>query len=247
MAAKPGASGAKRTSAKRTTAKSAKTGGSKSAGAKRSAGSKPAKAKRATSASAKSAGAKSAGAKKRPAAKPKRTRAAQSRRSAPAAGRSDKSVQAFREALDRSRAVLESNVTVPRDRLQEVVDDAVKRGRMTRSDANELVSNLVSRGRKATDDLIADLESLLGQARGRVGRVARDAADRPLAEADKLRRRAGVASSTPIAGFEQLTADQIKTRLTDLKPAELRKVRTQEKRGKGRKSILDAIEKRLAK
>src|SRR5947199_6496210 len=103
-------------------------------------------------------------------------------------GRTDKSVQQFREALERS-------VTLSRDRLQEVVDDAVKRGRMTRDDANELVSNLVTRGRQYTDDLVKELERLLEQARrefgtrtrparrrataaaGRAARVARDAAD----------------------------------------------------------------------
>ncbi len=183
-------------------------------------------------------------------------------------------MQAFREALDRSRSALEENVTISRDRIQEVADDAVKRGRMTRGDANELVSNLVSKSRKATDDLIRDLEKLLEQARrelegrtskarrgiesrtastrkqatraaGRVGRAARDAADRPLAEADKLRRRSGVAADPPIAAYDQLTASQIRSRLGDLNKAELRKVRTLEKRGKGRKSILDAIEKRL--
>jgi polyhydroxyalkanoate synthesis regulator phasin len=172
-------------------------------------------------------------------------------------------VQAFRDALERSRDALESNVTLSRDRMQEVVDDAVKRGRMTRSDANELVSNLVSRSRKATDDLMRDLERLLDQARkeidsrteparrqatraaGRVGRVARDAADRPLAEADRLRRRAG-APGPPITGYEQLTAAQIKTRLKDLTKADLRKVRTQENRGKARKGILDTIDQRLS-
>jgi polyhydroxyalkanoate synthesis regulator phasin len=166
--------------------------------------------------------------------------------------------------VERSVTAFESNVvTVPRDRLQEVVDDAVKRGRMTRSDANEMVSKLVSRGRKYTDDLVSDLEKLLEQARKdlesrttksrrqasraaeRVGRAARDVADRPLAEADRLRRRAGVGGS-PITAYEQLTAPQIKARLTDLSAAELRKVRTQEKRGKSRKGILDAIEKKLA-
>jgi polyhydroxyalkanoate synthesis regulator phasin len=184
-------------------------------------------------------------------------------------------VQAFRDALERSRSALESNVTLPRERVQEVVDDAVKRGRMTRDDANELVSNLVSRSRKATDDLMRDLERLLEQARKeietrtgkarreldkrgattrrqatraaeRVGRAARDAADRPLAEADKLRRRTG-APGPAISGYDQLTATQVKTRLKDLKPAELRKVRTQEKNGKGRKGVLDAIDKQLAK
>jgi polyhydroxyalkanoate synthesis regulator phasin len=179
------------------------------------------------------------------------------RRSA-AAGRSDKSVQQFRDALERS-------VTLSRDRLQEVVDEAVQRGRMTRGDANELVSKLVSRGRKYSDDLIRDLEKLIEQARrevdtrtgparrqatraaGRAARAARDVADPALAEADKLRRRAGVASGSPITAYEQLTASQVKTRLGDLSEAELRKVRTQEKRGKARKSVLNEIEKKLKK
>jgi len=202
-----------------------------------------------------------------------RAGASSRRRASASAGRSDKSVQAFRDALERSRSALESNVTVPRERIQEVVDDAVKRGRMTRSDANELVSKLVSRSRKATDDLMRDLEKLLDQARKEVesratkarkelesrgastrrqakragekaARAARDAADRPLAEADKLRRRAG-APGPAITGYEQLTAPQVKARLKDLNKAELRKVRTQEKRGKARKSILDTIDARL--
>ena len=75
--------------------------------------------------------------------------------------RADKSVQAFREALEKS-------VMLSRDRLQEVVDDAVARGRITRDDANELVSRLVARGRQQTDSLLRDLERLLGQARDRL-------------------------------------------------------------------------------
>jgi polyhydroxyalkanoate synthesis regulator phasin len=210
--------------------------------------------------------------KSRAKTKPASRAGASSRRRA-SAGRSDKSVQAFRDALERSRTALESNVTVPRERIQEVVDDAVKRGRMTRSDANELVSKLVSRSRKATDDLIRDLEKLLDQARkevesrttkarkelesrsastrrqakragGKAARAARDAAAGPLAEADKLRRRTG-APGPAITGYDQLTAPQVKARLKDLSKAELRKVRTQEKRGKERKSILDAIDAQL--
>jgi hypothetical protein len=136
---------------------------------------------------------------------------------------------------------------------------------MTRGDANDLVSKLVSRGRKQRDDLLRDLERMLesarkeveartadtrrqaGRAAGRAARRARDVADRPLAEADRLRRRTGVARSSPITAYEQLTVPQIRTRLRDLSSAELRKVRTQEQRGKARKGILDEIERRLAK
>lgn len=75
--------------------------------------------------------------------------------------RADKSVQAFREALDKS-------VTLSRDRLQEVVDDAVARGRITRDDANELVSRLISRGRQQTESMLRDLERLLSEAQKRL-------------------------------------------------------------------------------
>jgi len=173
----------------------------------------------------------------------------------PAAGRSDKSVEAFRDALER-------NVTLSRERLQEVLDDAVSRGRMTRGDANELVSSLVSRGRDYTDDLVSDLEKLLEQARrevetrtasarkaatqaaGRVARGARDLGDTPLARADQARRRAG-GPGFPISAYDQLTAGQVKGRLKDLSKADLRKVRTKEKNGKARKGILADIDKRL--
>ena len=83
------------------------------------------------------------------------------------------------------------------------------------------------------------------KAAGRATRVARDAADQPLAQADRLRRRAGASGPWPIAAYDQLTVPQIKRRLTDLNKADLRKVRTQEKRGKARKGILDNIEDRL--
>jgi polyhydroxyalkanoate synthesis regulator phasin len=70
-------------------------------------------------------------------------------------------VQAFRDALEKS-------VTLPRDRLQEVFDDAVAHGRMTRDDANELVSRLISRGRQQTETMLRDLERVLQQAQRRL-------------------------------------------------------------------------------
>ena len=72
-------------------------------------------------------------------------------------------MQAFREAL-------EQNVTLSRDRLQEVLDDAVSRGRITRDDANELLSRLIERGRHQTESLLQDLERLLQQVQQRLRR-----------------------------------------------------------------------------
>src|SRR5215217_9467612 len=74
------------------------------------------------------------------------------------------SVQAFREALEKS-------ITISRERLQEVVDDAVRRGRMTRGDAEELVSRLVTRGRDQADDLLSQLERMISQVRAAPGRA----------------------------------------------------------------------------
>jgi polyhydroxyalkanoate synthesis regulator phasin len=206
------------------------------------------------SSSRKSGAGKSKG--RRTASRPRKSSATSRATGATGATGADKSVEDFRDALERS-------VTLSRDRLQEVVDDAVRRGRMTRDDANELVSNLITRGRQYTDDLVKELERLLEQARrefetragparrratvaaGRAARAARDAADAPLARADQLRRRAGVTAGGPITAYDQLTATQIKARLADLNPAELRQVRTREKRGKARKGVLAEIERRL--
>ena len=74
----------------------------------------------------------------------------------------DKSVEQFRESLEQS-------VTLSRDRLQEVVDDAVKRGRMQRSDAEKMLSDMVKSGRRQTDSLLKELERLVRQARKGVG------------------------------------------------------------------------------
>jgi polyhydroxyalkanoate synthesis regulator phasin len=173
-----------------------------------------------------------------------------------AAGSADKSIEAFRDALERS-------VTLSRDRLQDAVDDAVRRGRITREDANELVSNLLTRSRRYTDELVSQLERLLDQAQReieartgtarrratagarRAARAARDAADAPLAQADRLRRRSGVGAGGPITAYDQLTARQIKSRLGGLSPAELRQVRAREQRGKARKGILSDIDRRM--
>ena len=166
-------------------------------------------------------------------------------------------MEAFRDALERS-------VTLSRDRLQEVVDDAVRRGRMTRDDANELVSSLITRGRHYTDDLVKELERLLDQARRELAvanRARRDAAPpRPPAEPRAPRgtprtRRwprptacAGAPGSRP-EGRSPPTTSSRRPRsshgCSDLSPAELRQLRTREKRGKARKGVLAEIERRL--
>ena len=141
-------------------------------------------------------------------------------------------------------------VVLTRDRIQEVLDDAAERGRVTRSDANELATELFNRGRQQTDQLLSDIERLFGRGRQQLGSTMRarrnESLDLLLRGADRARRSAGAGQvSFPILGYDDLTAAQVQTRLAGLAPAELRKVRDYERRHANRKSVLAAIDKHL--
>jgi len=183
-------------------------------------------------------------------------------------------VAELREALRNNLVRPFDLVMLTRERIQETLDEAVKRGRMTTEDAQKLVSSLVERGRKQTNDVLGDLEQLLGRGRdeieGRTGEArkrgtdaarkarqqvegatkgARDrattAADPVFVQADRARRVVGVGASFPITGYDDLTAAQVQDRLGTLNPAELRKVRDYERRNANRKTVLNAISDRL--
>ncbi len=118
-------------------------------------------------------------------------------------------------------------VMLSRERIQQTLDEAAERGRMTRADANELVSELLRRGRQQTDELLADVER-------RLGRLAGGA-----------RQTVSMGNSFPIAGYDELTASQVNTRLSPLSRPELRRVREYESRHANRKSVLEAIDRAL--
>jgi hypothetical protein len=124
--------------------------------------SKKASAKKSTAKKAK-AKPKKAAAKKASKSKAKAKAKAAPKKAAPKkAARStpglDKSIAQFRDSLEHS-------VTLSRERIQEVVDDAVKRGRMTHGDAEKMIGELLKRGRKQTDALLSELEKLARAAR----------------------------------------------------------------------------------
>jgi polyhydroxyalkanoate synthesis regulator phasin len=175
-------------------------------------------------------------------------------------------VAELRDAITRGVIRPLNLIMLTRDRIEEVVNDAVERGRMTTEDAQTVVQSLVQRGREQTDSVMGDLEGLLqrgreapataatavGEARKRVretargaSKRARDQADPVLAQADRARRAAGVGPSFPILGYDDLTAAQVQSRLDGLSPAELRKVRDYEKRNANRKSVLDSVQTKL--
>ena len=128
------------------------------------------------------------------------------------------------------RDLLARAVMLPTDLVRDALDDAVRRGRMTRADAEELAQSLIAAGRRQTEDVLADLEQMLGRPR----------------RATQNHDAAPDADAFPIADYDQLAAAQITSRPDDLSPAELRKVRDYERRHGNRKTVLSAIERKLA-
>src|ERR687890_423031 len=84
-------------------------------------------------------------------------------------------------------------MVITRERLQDTLDDAVRRGRMTRDDASELLAEIVRRAISAPTD-----------------RVKRE-----------VRRVTGALDGFPIEEYDELTAAQIISQLGELETDEL--------------------------
>jgi polyhydroxyalkanoate synthesis regulator phasin len=151
-----------------------------------------------------------------------------------------RNVGAIRDLVRRTVVAPVSAVLLSRRHIEEVVDDAVKRGRMTREDAQHLVQSLLQRGAKQTDDFLADLERLLGRS------ALEERSTRPATggSARRSRPRRSV-SNLPVAGYDDLSAAQVQDRLEGLTAADLRKLRDYERRHANRKTVLDRIERKL--
>jgi len=142
-------------------------------------------------------------------------------------------------------------VTLTRERIQATLDDAAERGRMTRTDANALVAELVNLGRQQTDELIRDLEQLLGRGFEEISSATRRArrtepVDRLVRGADRARRTVGAGPTFPILGYDELTGRQVAERIGELSGPQLRTVREYERRHGNRKTVLAALERALA-
>jgi hypothetical protein len=191
-------------------------------------------------------------------------------RGARGAGVEAKTVAEFREALRKNLIKPMEMVLISRERIEEVLGEAVDQGRVTARDAQRITTGLVKRGQRQTSDVLKDLENLLERGRsevegrtagarkaasGAAGRARKEAAGArgravrtaspALAQVDRVRRGAGVGPTFPILEYEQLNASQVQQRLGNLTPAELRKVRDYETRNANRKTILRAIESKL--
>jgi polyhydroxyalkanoate synthesis regulator phasin len=139
---------------------------------------------------------------------------------------------------------------ISRDRIQDTLDEAAERGRLTRSDANELATELVKRGREQTDNVLADIERLL-LGRGRSGsttklsRLPEPVEKLVRSSAGRVRRSVSGEQELPILAYDDMTARQATERLKGLTHGELRQVRDYERRHANRKSVLAAIEREL--
>jgi polyhydroxyalkanoate synthesis regulator phasin len=109
-------------------------------------------------------------------------------------------------------------MVITRERLQDTLDDAVRRGRMTRDDATDLLAEIVRRAISAPTD-----------------RVMRE-----------VRRVTGASDLFPIDEYDELTAAQIVSQLGGLAPDELRRVRDYERRNANRKTVLSALDTKLS-
>jgi polyhydroxyalkanoate synthesis regulator phasin len=251
---------------------SAKKSSAKKSSARKSSSS--AKKKTSSSAPRKRAAKKGGQARGRQQKAQKEARKAATTATAPASSAgefSGKAVAEFRQALTSNLIRPLEMVMLSRSRIEEALEEVVKRGRMTRDDATQLGQALLTLGRQQTDDVMKDLEQLLGRGRtrleartgnvrgrsvdaargarrsvGQAADAARKAADPLLIQADRARRVAGVGASFPVSNYDDLTAAQISTRLDTLTPAELRKVRDYERRRGNRKSVLETIEAKLS-
>jgi hypothetical protein len=142
---------------------------------------------------------------------------------------------ALREAMTRA-------VMLPTDGLRDALDDAVRRGRITRSDAEDLYQSLLAAGRRQIETVLTDLEQLLGRSRGA-------SRERVMREVDRAKRATALVGGTPsfpIPDYDDLAAAQITGQLDALSPAELRQVREYERRHANRKTVLAAVERKLS-
>jgi polyhydroxyalkanoate synthesis regulator phasin len=144
----------------------------------------------------------------------------------PATEDSQGRVATVRDRLVRGVLSPVNAVLLTRRHIEEVLEDAVSRGRMTRADAQETVQSLFSRGARATDDFLSDLERVLG-GRG-------DSLETPTERSEQ-----------PIPGYDDLSAAEVQERLDGLAPAQLRRLRDYEARHGNRKTVLDRIDRKL--
>ena len=160
---------------------------------------------------------------------------------------------------------LEHSVTIQATKLQELMDDLVVRGSLTRAEADNLLGQLVSASKAYSQALLQVLDTVTETAtapvRATAGRLAETGGTVAGKVAQSVRqaprlvpgRRKGATDPTPAAvtavpvlpDLSTLTVAEAKSRLAGLDASALRRLREQEVAGKNRKGVLDAIARQL--
>src|SRR3954453_13590110 len=128
--------------------------------------------------------------------------------------------QVKKETPEEQRSVLNplDVMVITRERLQDTLDDAVRRGRMTRDDASDLLSELLRRAISPADRVMREVRRVTGTGE----------------------------DEFPIGDYDDLTAAQIVSKLGALEIPDLRRVRDYERRNANRKTVLAAVDQKLA-
>jgi polyhydroxyalkanoate synthesis regulator phasin len=140
-------------------------------------------------------------------------------------------VAAARDKLVRGVLSPFNAVVITRRNLEEVLDDAVRRGRMTRTDAQDMIQTLVTRGARVTDDILAEIQRMLGNTAA--------------LDVDSPAGASGSAPRLPISDYDELSAAQVQERLAGLSHVQLRHLRDYEQRNANRKTVLERIDRKL--
>ncbi len=164
------------------------------------------------------------------------------------------------------QGALEHSLTIQRTRLQEIVDDLVSRGSLSRADADGLLNQLLTSSKDYSQALLKVLDSVTADTRkgisagiapvmataGKLADTVRKAPGmprRPPVRAPKAAPKpaavADAPAAEPIPGYAGMTVAQLRPQLPGLSAGALRKVRDRELAGKARKTVLEQIDQLL--
>ena len=164
------------------------------------------------------------------------------------------------------QGALEHSLTIQRTRVQEIVDDLVSRGTLSRTDADGLLGQLLANSLDYSQALLQVLDAIATEARKTIGggiapvvapvmapvmatagKIAGTVRKKPATKPAEKPATAPKAAppADPLPGLSDLTVAEVKPRLAGLSPAELRRVRERELAGKARKGVLGQIDQLL--
>ena len=110
-------------------------------------------------------------------------------------------VAELRDALRKNLIGPMDMVMLSRERIEEVLGEAVDQGRVTARDAQRITPAWSSAGSKQTNDVLKDLENLLGRGRSEIeGRASGAARPRGPARLTRARPRPTASGAPPASG-----------------------------------------------